>query len=258
MPLLFLTGNRQIHYEKIAGGTDRPWLLFLHEGLGSITMWRDFPARLCRACGCRGLLYDRVGHGRSSPLLGERTTSYLHEAAEEELAEIIAELIPKQAYILIGHSDGGSIALIHAAQRPTDLQAVITEAAHVIVESVTLEGIRDAHHGFVQGTLHPRLARYHGDKTESIFSAWATTWLSGEFRHWSLTSLLPLINCPLLAIQGREDHYGTCRQVEIIAQSVPQAEIALLDSCGHTPHREQQEKVLQLMQEFIGRKDLFR
>ena len=258
MPCLTITANRVIHYQKIAGGTDRPWLVFLHEGLGSISMWRDFPARLCQACRCRGLLYDRVGHGRSSPLSGNRTASYLHEAAEEELAQIIAGLIPKEEYILVGHSDGGSIALIHAAQRPAGLRAVITESAHVIVESVTLAGIRAAQYRFSQGGLDKSLARYHGDKTESTFFAWATTWLSEEFRHWSLLDLLPQIHCPLLAIQGREDHYGTNRQAEIIAESAPQTQVVLLDACGHAPHREQEEKVLQLMEEFIGRKVLFR
>ncbi len=258
MPWITITGNSQIHYDKIAGEIDRPWLLFLHEGLGSISMWRDFPARLCQACGCRGLLYDRLGHGRSSPLSGNRTASYLHEAAEEELAEIIAGVIPKEEYILVGHSDGGSIALIHAALQPAGLRAVVTESAHVIVESVTLEGIRAAQHRFSHGGLQTSLARHHGDKTESIFNAWARTWLSEEFRHWSLLDLLPLITCPLLAIQGREDHYGTRRQVEIIALYTPQAQIALLDSCGHAPHREQEEKVLQLLQEFISRNILFR
>jgi pimeloyl-ACP methyl ester carboxylesterase len=254
MPFITITANRVIHYEKIAGAPDRPWLIFLHEGLGSISMWRDFPARLCQACGCRGLLYDRVGHGHSSPLSGYRTASYLHEAAEEELAEIIAGLIPKEEYILVGHSDGGSIALIHAALQPAGLRAVITESAHVIVESVTLEGIRAAQHRFSQGGLQTALARHHGDKTEKTFFAWTTTWLSEEFRQWNLLDLLPLISCPLLAIQGREDHYGTSRQAEIIAESAMQGQTALLDACGHTPHREQEARVLPLMAEFIGRK----
>ncbi|MEE4137726.1 MAG: alpha/beta hydrolase, partial [Desulforhopalus sp.] len=129
----------------------------------------------------------------------------------------------------------------------------ITESAHVIVESVTLEGIRTAQHRFSQGGLQTALARHHGDKTERTFFAWTTTWLSEEFRQWSLLGLLPLIHCPLLAIQGREDQYGTSRQAEIIAESAPQAQTALLDACGHTPHREQEERVLPLMAEFIGR-----
>ena len=241
-----------LFHQRIAGDPRRPWLVFLHEGLGCTAMWGDFPQRLCAATGCRGLLYDRRGHGRSAPLDGARSLHYLHAAALHELPAMLAALLPGEPYCLVGHSDGGSIALIHAAERPALLRGVIAEAAHVFVEPVTLEGIRRAESAHAAGKLHG-LARYHGAQADALFHAWAQTWLSPWFRHWSIEYLLPAIRCPLLVLQGRDDQYGTPAQVEAIAgQAGGRTSATLLDGCGHTPHREAAAAVLELMGEFIA------
>lgn len=253
----FLTHNKRskIHYEIIEGDQTKPWLVFLHEGLGCTAMWKDFPQRLCTATGCRGLLYDRLGYGLSDALQQTRGPDYLHRYALDELPEIIAALLLGQVYILIGHSDGGSIALLHAAQRPPLLQAIVTEAAHVFVESVTLEGIRVADRAYADGKLRG-LQKYHGDKTEQIFKAWSDTWLTPAFADWNIEADLPRIACPALVMQGIDDQYGTPAQVDAIVMGISKgngkpAHKAMLADCGHSPHQEQPQAVLDLMRDFV-------
>jgi pimeloyl-ACP methyl ester carboxylesterase len=253
----FLTNNKRqkIHYDIIEGDQEKPWLVFLHEGLGCTAMWKDFPQRLCEATGCRGLLYDRLGYGLSDALQQTRETDYLHRYALDELPEILAGLLFGQAYILIGHSDGGSIALLHAAQRPPLLQAIVTEAAHVFVESVTLDGIRVADRAYADGKLKG-LQKYHGDKTGQIFKAWSDTWLTPAFADWNIEADLPRIACPALVMQGIDDQYGTPAQVDAIVTGISEgngkpAHKAMLADCGHSPHQEQPQVVLNLMREFI-------
>jgi pimeloyl-ACP methyl ester carboxylesterase len=251
MPTLFFNETDQIYYAMIEGNPDHPALVFLHEGLGSHAMWKGFPQQLCRKTGCPGLVYDHVGHGKSSPLTSARTTHYIHDAALKELPRVIEHCIPRRSYLLIGHSDGGSISLIFGAERPALLKGIITEAAHVFVEPITVEGIRRADAAFRKGEL-TGLIKYHGRKTESLFRAWADTWLSDRFQCWNIEVLLPSIQCPILAIQGREDQYGTKRQVSsIVSQSSGRAIPALLDNCGHSPHQEMPETVLAIMSGFI-------
>ncbi|WP_016832527.1 alpha/beta fold hydrolase [Herbaspirillum lusitanum] len=253
----FLTNNKgqRIHYEIIDGDRVKPWLVFLHEGLGCTAMWKDFPQRLCKATGCRGLLYDRLGYGLSDALQHRREPDYLHRYAVDELPQALTALLPGQACILIGHSDGGSIALLHAAQRPPLLQAIITEAAHVFVESVTLEGIRAADRAYADGKLKG-LQKYHGDKTEQIFKAWSDTWLSPAFAGWNIEADLPRIDCPALVMQGIDDQYGTPAQVDAIVSGIAKgngapAHKAMLPDCGHAPHHEQPQAVLDLMRQFV-------
>lgn len=244
------TGNK-IYYESIEGEIDTPCLIFLHEGLGCIPMWKDFPGRLCQRTGCSGLLYDRTGYGRSSALKADRSVHYMHDYGLNELPEVINALIPGRPFILIGHSDGGSISLIYGAQRPSLLKGIVTEAAHVFVESETTEGIRRADKAFEQGKLDG-LYKYHGDKTRQIFKAWSDTWLSNWFMHWNLEYLLPSVNCPMLVIQGADDPYGSGDQVNsILSKSSGSAEACLIENCGHTPHAEQPEIVLEKMSGFI-------
>ncbi len=243
-------GDTRLRYERIAGDAAQPTLVFLHEGLGCIDMWRGFPARLCAALGCPGLLYDRVGYGGSSPLVRPRTIGYLHEAALQELPAVLEQLLPGADYVLIGHSDGGSIALLHAAARPARLRAIVTEAAHVFVEPVTLDGIRAAVEAYAAGKLRG-LAKYHGDKTDAIFSAWADTWLGDGFRSWNIERGLESIACPALVIQGVDDQYGTAAQVESIVSRVPNVRAELVPECGHSPHQEQADVVLELMRAFL-------
>ena len=250
MATLELGCNRHLYYELIAGDRHNPHLVFLHEGLGCTAMWRDFPRRLCEKTGCPGLVYDRPGYGRSSPSAVPRTINYLHHEALRDLPAVLERLLPGTPYFLVGHSDGGSIALIHASETPPRLRGIITEAAHVFVEDETLAGIRDATEAFAAGKLQG-LFTHHGEKTEAVFRAWSDTWLSGFFRHWNIAYLLPSITCPVLAMQGAEDQYGTLAQVDAIAAKTPGAVKAMVEDCGHVPHRERTEVVLQLMAEFL-------
>lgn len=251
MPLLDLP-DRSLAWEMIPGDPGRPVLVFLHEGLGSIAQWKDFPACLCAQTACAGLVYDRRGHGGSSPEPLPRGADYLHAAARDELPPVLAALLGGRAYVIVGHSDGGSIGLLHAATRPAGLRGLITEAAHVFVEEVTLAGIRAAVAAHAAGKLGG-LARHHGDKAGALFAAWSATWLSDAFRDWNLESALPGIACPLLVMQGEDDQYGTARQVEAIVGAVAGAEAAMIPACGHAPHHEQRAAVTARMAAFIER-----
>lgn len=243
-------GHQALYYEWIEGDPDKPHLVFLHEGLGCTAMWRDFPRALCRATGCPGLVYDRLGYGASPALPRPRTLSYLHQYALDELPQLLSSLIPERDYVLIGHSDGASIGLIHAAERPAQLRGLICEAAHVFVEPETLAGIADATQAFQAGKLQG-LAKYHGEKTASLFRAWSDTWQSDWFRHWNIEYVLPAIACPVLVIQGLEDQYATLAQVEAIVSQVPRAQQLVVENCGHAPHLERPDELLQHMQAFI-------
>ncbi len=253
MPFLELDSRYRLHYQRIDGPSNRPCLVFLHEGLGSIAQWQDFPLQLCARTGCPGLVYDRLGYGQSSQLLRPRTIHYLHEYGLFELPRVVEALLPDQPFLLVGHSDGGSISLIFAAEQPSHLLGIITEAAHVFVEEVTIAGIRKAEAAFALGRL-TGLARYHGDKTEELFTAWSGTWLSRWFAAWNIEYLLPSVKVPLLVLQGNEDQYGTPAQVEaIVGKSGGKVTPLLLEACGHAPHLEFLELTLEHMSSFVNR-----
>ena len=254
MDRIVIGPNQELCQEIIPGREDRPVLVFLHEGLGSIGQWRDFPGQLCRRTGCPGLVYDRIGHGRSSGLGQQRTIHYLHSHALVELPLVVRHSLAARPYFLIGHSDGASIALIAGADRSPQLRGIITMAAHIMVEACTLEGIEAAKQAYDQGKLRQLLLRYHGEQTDVLFHAWADTWTSHWFRSWNIEYLLPAIEVPLLVLQGREDQYGTRNQVEqIVARSGGSATPLLLEDCGHAPHLEFPELCLDLMACFINR-----
>ena len=242
---------RKLTHPNSDGKGSRPTLIFLHEGLGSIEMWHDFPGILAGTTACDCLIYDRWGHGRSDPLDVQRTLRYVHDEALDSLPEVLNHSNVDEA-ILIGHSDGGSIALIFAAEHPDIVRGIITEAAHVFVEEITLAGIREALNIYHNTDLKQKLARYHGDNTERIFRAWHETWLQPEFKSWDIQDCLPKIKCPLLVIQGEDDQYGTAAQVEAITNQVSgPAKPLLIPNCAHIPHREAKDRVAQEMTEFI-------
>jgi pimeloyl-ACP methyl ester carboxylesterase len=233
---------------------DGPVVVFLHEGLGSVAMWKDFPAALCRALGLRGLVYSRPGYGRSTPRPpGERWgVDFMHRQARELLPALLDTLQVQRPCVLFGHSDGGSIALIHAATHPDRVAAAIVLAPHIFVEEFGLASIREARQAYLHADLKPRLARYHRD-ADSAFWGWNDIWLDPAFKAWNIEPLLPAIRCPVLAIQGLDDIYGTMAQIDGIAARVPGAELLKLHRCGHSPHRDQPQAVIAAAADFLSR-----
>lgn len=226
-------------------------IVFLHEGLGSIPQWKSYPVDLCNALNVRGLVYDRTGYGRSSGSLADRKPDYLHQAANE-LSQIIESIKADfDQIILYGHSDGGSIALIAAAELKNQITALITEAAHVFVEPETIKGVREARPLFHEG-LFDGLKKYHGDRYKEVFFAWNDIWLTPAFTEWDITHLLSKVHCPQLIIQGKDDQYGTLKQVDTIARFTKgKTQTLILDQCGHAPHKEQKSSILTSAVSFI-------
>ncbi|MFZ7125978.1 MAG: alpha/beta fold hydrolase [Desulfobacterales bacterium] len=241
------------------GGTerrDRPVMVFLHEGLGCIEFWRDFPERMVQRTGLDAVVYDRRGYGKSSPVTAPREKDYLHREANEELPRLL-EALSIDRIIPVGHSDGGTIALLYAASFGRRVEAVVTLAAHVFVEPLTLDGIRETVERYQTGDLKERLSRYHGQKTEWVFHSWADTWLSDGFRDWNIESFLPQIGCPVLVIQGEDDEYGGREQVEAITSGIGASALPLLvPGCGHSPHLEAPGAVVDETAHFICRASL--
>jgi pimeloyl-ACP methyl ester carboxylesterase len=221
-----------------------PTLVFLHDSLGCIETWRDFPEMLAERVGIDAIVYDRQGHGQSSPMPATpRTTVYL-----EQEAECLIELLDTRGtgdVALFGHSDGGSIALIVAARQPGRVRAIITEGAHVFVDGQTLAGLREARAMLATTDLAARLERYHGTKVPALTSAWIDTWLSPTYRDWNIEPVLRGVTCPALIIQGADDEFGTPDQVRAIVEGLGGPSRALLlPGVGHTPHREARDVVL--------------
>ena len=217
-----------------------PLMVFLHEGLGSVSMWRDFPAQLCQALGCRGLVYSRPGYGQSTPRQAHEawTPDFMHRQALEVLPAFLMAVGVSEPVWLFGHSDGGSIALIAAAQRPESVAGAIVLAPHIMVEDISRRSIAQAQEAYLHGGLRAKLARHHQDP-DSAFWGWSRAWLDPAFERWSLEAELTRITCPLLAVQGLGDEYGTLAQIHGIAQRAPQTELLELADCGHSPHRDQ-------------------
>lgn len=243
-----------IEYQWIAPERlDRPLIVFLHEGLGSVSMWRDWPARVCAATGCRGLVFSRYGYGRSTlrPRDEARGVDYLHVQAQEALPALFEALnLQDENPILFGHSDGGSIALLYAAMFPGQPRAIAVAAPHIFVEDITVEGIRKARDDYLSSDFPARLARHHIDG-ESVFWAWVDIWLTPEFRAWNIEECLGAIRCPVLAIQGIDDEYGTLEQIRGIARRVPDTRLLEISDCGHSPHRDQPQAVIDGLKGFL-------
>ncbi len=233
-----------------AVGESLPTVVFLHEGIGSVSLWRDFPQQVCERAGLPGLVYSRHGYGQSSVLTRARTVDYMHHEAQVVLPALL-RLCGIARPILVGHSDGGSIGLLYAGSgEPIEALAVL--APHVFVEPESIAGIEVARDVFARGDLKARLARHHRDP-EATFRGWNDIWLSPAFRPWNIESVLPAIRCPLLAIQGEDDNYGTMRQLEAIGRQTggPYEELRL-GACGHNPHRDQTAATLEAIARFIG------
>jgi pimeloyl-ACP methyl ester carboxylesterase len=228
-------------------------LVFLHEGLGSVAMWRDFPARLCEAVGARGLVYSRPGYGKSAPRpAGEKwRPDFMHRQAREVLPELLDALrVDRERLWLFGHSDGGSIALLYAASFPQALRGAIVLAPHILVEEVSVRSIAQAKQAYLTTDLKQRLGRYHDD-ADSAFWGWNDIWLDPAFRDWTIEEDLRTIRAPLLAIQGLDDEYGTLEQIRGIARRVPQTELLELPACGHSPHKDQPQAVVKAVRAFM-------
>lgn len=242
----------RIEYEWVGTAAgDAPVLVFLHEGLGSVAMWRDFPARLCDAAGLRGLVYSRPGYGRSTPRPADEhwAPDFMHRQAREVLPALLEELGVQRPW-LFGHSDGGSIALLYAAFFPQALRGAVVLAPHILVEEISVSSIEKAREAYLQTDLRQRLVRYHDDP-DSAFWGWNDIWLAPEFRAWSIEEEIAAIRCPLLAIQGLDDEYGTLEQVRGIARRVPQTRLLELPQCGHSPHKDQPEAVIAAVKAFV-------
>ena len=229
-------------------------LVFLHEGLGSVSLWRDFPQALCRAVERPGIVYSRLGYGRSEPLVGGRNARFMHEEAEQSLPALLAGF-ELASPVLVGHSDGASIALIHAGRFPGVARAVVAMAPHLFVEPVCLAEIAAATDSYRTGDagasgFRARLARHHAD-VDGAFLGWANVWLSTPFADWNIEDAVAAIRCPLLAIQGEQDQYGTLRQIHRIAELAPQAQLLALADCRHSPHLDQPEAVLRAITTFL-------
>ncbi len=248
----------QVEFAYVGESTATPLLVFLHEGLGSLAMWREFPAQLCAAVGARGLVYSRPGYGRSSPRPAHVAwgPDFMHRQAHELLPALLDALgvdAQRTPLWLIGHSDGGSIALLYAAcfaQGPRCPAGLVVMAPHIVVEDISIISIAGARVAYETTDLRARLAKYHDDP-DSAFWGWNGIWLNPQFRDWSIEGEISAIRCPVLAVQGLEDEYGTLEQIRGIAQRVPTTELLELPSCGHSPHRDQSSAVIGAVQHFL-------
>jgi pimeloyl-ACP methyl ester carboxylesterase len=241
-----------IEHAWVGAASARPTIVFLHEGLGSVSMWRDFPQRLCAACGCRGLVYSRPGYGRSTPRRPDERwqSDFMHRQADEVLPALQRALgLDGERLVLLGHSDGGSIALLHAARHA--VAGVVVMAPHILVEPVSVASIEKARVAYETTELRARLARHHADP-DSAFYGWNDIWLAPAFRDWNIAAELGAITCPLLAIQGFDDEYGTMAQIDGIAARVPQTQRLKLERCGHSPHRDQPDQVIAAVRDFVA------
>ncbi len=232
-----------------------PLIVFLHEGLGSLAMWKDFPQQLCNASNCRGLVYSRPGYGRSSARLAEESwdLDFMHQQAHEVLSALFqalgidTEVNPPWLY---GHSDGASIALLYAARFPQRVAGLVVAAPHILVEDLSVTSIALARNAYLETDLRERLSKYHDDP-DSAFWGWNRIWLHPPFREWSIANEIGSIRCPLFAVQGLDDEYGTLRQIYGIAERLPQTELLELPACGHSPHRDQPVRLIEAVTQFM-------
>jgi pimeloyl-ACP methyl ester carboxylesterase len=248
---LTIDGKRleTVRYPPARTGTDAT-IVMLHEGLGSVAMWKDFPERVAEATGCGVLVYSRYGHGKSERLAEKRTVDFMHHEAKVVLPELLGQL-EIQRPILFGHSDGGSIALIYAGTKPEQVRGLILEAPHVFVEEFGLRSTVAIRKVYESSDLREKLSRYH-QHVDEMFRGWNDIWLDPQFRAWNIEKYLDAISCPALVIQGENDEYGTVAHVEAIQRGVAGAQALILPRCGHSPHRDQPELTLDAVSKFVA------
>lgn len=234
-------------YQPVGANTT---VVMLHEGLGSVAMWKDFPERVAEATGCRVLVYSRYGHGKSERLAEKRPFDFMHHEAKVVLPELLRQFEIERP-ILLGHSDGASIALIYAGTWPAQVRALILEAPHVFVEDFGIRSIAAIRKLYEASDLPQRLARYH-DHADETFRGWNDIWLDPQFRYWNIEEYLAEISCPTLVIQGEDDEYGTLAQVEAIQRPMPATQSLILPRCGHSPHRDQPSLTLDAISKFVA------
>jgi pimeloyl-ACP methyl ester carboxylesterase len=231
-----------------------PTLIFLHEGLGCVALWRDIPQRLVEMTGCGALVYSRRGYGASASCALPRPIDFMHHEGQVVLPEVIRQCGIRD-HILIGHSDGGSIALINAGKKPAPgLAGVLTLAAHVFCEEITRRSIENARRRYLEEDLKARLAVYHGENTDCAFWGWNDVWLHPDFMRWNIEAFLPTIQVPVMAIQGKDDPYGSAAQIEAIKRGAKDRVTAeMIADCGHAPHLEQRDIALPIIADFVRR-----
>lgn len=240
-----------VRHGKVVPG--KPALVFLHEGLGSVSLWRDFPTAVAHETGCPAIVYSRQGYGKSDSIPLPRPLSFMHEEARDALPALLEAAHIEDA-ILIGHSDGASISLIYAGENGKHLRGLVLMAPHVFVEPVCVRAIAETNQAFRTTDLRAKLMRHHGDNVDCAFRGWADSWLDPEFLKWNLEEFLPGIKVPTLVIQGEDDEYGTLAQVERVCRQVSgPCERVVLAKCGHSPHRDQREATLRAIADFVRR-----
>jgi pimeloyl-ACP methyl ester carboxylesterase len=245
-------GGRRLEYRVIAGNESKPTLLFMHHGLGCVSTWRDVPDVIAARTGCRAVLYSRWGHGASEPSARPRGVRFMHDEAQRVLPELL-DALKIDNPILIGHSDGASIALIHAGGHVRPVRALVLLAPHVFVEDCSVASIANIRQRYQATNLRERLWRHHGDNVDGAFHGWTDVWLDPAFREWNIEHYLGGIGVPTLIVQGEDDEYGTARQAEAVAAQVKgEVEVMMLPQCGHAPHRDQREIVVQRLVAFIA------
>ncbi|MBS0374089.1 MAG: alpha/beta fold hydrolase [Proteobacteria bacterium] len=234
-----------------AAAAGAPDTVLLHEGLGSVSQWRDFPAALAARTQGRVIAYSRLGHGRSDLPARPRDRDY-HSLEVRTVLPAILDQLRAPRPLIFGHSDGATMALLFAARWPTRVAGVMALAPHVKVEGITLAGLRRARDAFTAGRLRERLQVHHGD-VDHVFRSWNDLWLDPGFRDWNIEPALRDIHCPVVAIQGVDDEYATLEQIESIGRAVPNAIVMALPGCGHAPHRERPAEVLEATARLVAR-----
>lgn len=246
-----------LRFKKVGDrSNDETKIIFLHEGLGSIALWSVFPDMLCKRLGVGGLLYERRGYGRSQRHSWIGNVEYLREEALDVLPEIIRRFEIEKP-VLLGHSDGATIALIFAGGRPDELSAVISIASHSFLEEITVKGLESSREDYENGDLKQKLEKFHGDKIDDIFYSWNTTWLDERFSDWNIFEYLDNISAPAFAIQGDGDIFGSERQLDVVVERTKgPAEKLLIENCGHAPHRERPKTLLNAIEKFITKQKI--